>query len=166
MTPKKKARDLENNNELLLRINQLKTHLTKNIGNEDFEKGKAHILFVDDDKVICKLAMDLLTDLGYRVTVFGDGRQAVEYYSIHWREIDLVILDMVMPEMNGKEAFSLMQDTNRDIRALLTSGYTIDIEVQNLLDKGAKGFIQKPFKMSILSQKIAEILEIPDKLST
>ena len=73
---------------------------------------------------------------------------------------DLVILDMVMPEMGGKEAFDAMREINPNIVALIASGYSLNNEVQTIIDAGAKGFIQKPFSKGDLSQKINEVLSL------
>ena len=83
----------------------------------------------------------------------------VEYYNEHWRDIDLVILDIVMPFMDGGEAFIEMKKVNPDIRAILSSGYTIDGEAQRILNKGAKAFIKKPFGKAELLEKIKEVLK-------
>jgi len=73
-------------------------------------------------------------------------------------EIDLVLIDMVMPRMNGKEAYCEMQKINGDIKALMISGFSIGGEVQQLLKSGMKGFLQKPFEVSVLGKKIAEVI--------
>ena len=91
-------------------------------------------------------------------TVCKDGKQAIEFYKDSWREIDLVLLDMIMPGVGGKEAYLAMRYINPDIKVLLSSGYSVDGEAQTILDEGAKGFIQKPFRKAELSKKVAEVL--------
>jgi len=76
-----------------------------------------------------------------------------------------VILDMMMPRMNGRDAFIKMHSINRDIKALLISGFSIDGEAQNLLDAGMKGFIQKPFNFSEFSKAVEKVLNDNSKKS-
>lgn len=76
-------------------------------------------------------------------------------------EIDLVILDIIMPEANASDIFSEMREINLDVKVLISSGYSIDGEAQRIIDKGALGFIQKPFSIEELSQKIEEIISTP-----
>jgi len=109
-------------------------------------KGSAHILLVDDEKMVHEICGDILQSLGYTVTVCSDGREAIEYYKKSWKDIALVILDLVMPEMSGGAAFNVMKEINPDIRVLVSSGYSINGEARDLLTAGAKGFIQKPFR--------------------
>lgn len=127
---------------------------------EKFVKGTAHILLVEDEDILCDLAYEMLADLGYEVVVCKDGKQAIEYYKDAWKKIDLVILDLIMPGVGGKEAFFAMRYMNPDIKVLLSSGYSVDGEAQNILDEGAKGFIQKPFRKAELSKKVAEVLNV------
>ena len=76
-----------------------------------------------------------------------------------WREIQLVILDIVMPEMSGDEVFERIKEINPDAKVLLSSGYSIDGQARSILDKGCDGFIQKPFSMGELSEKIREVVD-------
>ena len=74
-------------------------------------------------------------------------------------EIDLVILDMIMPDMSGGETYDRMKDINPKVKVLLSSGYSINGQATEILNRGCNGFIQKPFKMKELSQKLREILD-------
>ncbi|MHC4871786.1 MAG: PAS domain-containing hybrid sensor histidine kinase/response regulator [Planctomycetota bacterium] len=121
-------------------------------------RGTAHILLVDDEEIFRNVAQDVLFELGYKVTLCNNGKEAVEFYNKSWQDIDLVILDMVMPVMNGREAFNEMVKINPDIRAILSSGYSINGEAQSILDEGVMAFVGKPFEMSELSEKIAYVL--------
>ena len=124
--------------------------------------GTAHVLLVEDEDILCDLAYEMLTELGYEVSVCKDGKQAIEFYKDSWREIDCVILDIIMPEVGGREAFLAMRYINPDIKVLISSGYSVDGEAKNILDKGAKGFIQKPFRRAELSKKVAEVLNFKE----
>ncbi len=123
-------------------------------------KGTVHILLVDDEDSICDAVSKMLRKVGYRITSFRNGLEALDFYRKSWKDIDLVILDMVMPVMSGKDVFIAMRKINPRIVALLSSGYSINGEAQSVLDKGVRGFIQKPFRIEDLSQKIAEVLNI------
>ncbi len=121
---------------------------------------KAKILLVDDDEVIRTLVSRILCSLGHEVVTCNDGLEAVELYQRSWRETDLVILDMMMTRMNGRDAFLEMQAFNKDIKALLISGFSIEGEAQSLLDAGMKGFIQKPFSEELLAQELEKVLNV------
>jgi PAS domain S-box-containing protein len=121
------------------------------------QKG-TRILLVEDEEFIRKVMMEMLTDLGYAVETCSNGEEAVQYYKTHWEEVDLVFLDMIMPKMNGREAFLEMKKINSDIHAILLSGYGQNQEVQEMIDQGMHGFIQKPVGQAELAAKIGEIL--------
>jgi CheY-like chemotaxis protein len=91
--------------------------------------------------------------------IFCDtGKQGIEEYRQNWQSIDLVLLDMVMPGMNGTETFRELVQINPDITILLISGYSVDGAAQQLLNEGAAGFIQKPFDKNQLLEEIHRIL--------
>lgn len=121
-------------------------------------RGSARILLVDDDETVRAMAPEMLRDLGYRVTTCVDGREAVDYYRAHRNEVDLVILDMVMPEMGGRDAFVAMRQINPQVRAILSSGYSLNGEAQSILDEGVLGFIGKPYRHAELSTAVEEAL--------
>ena len=106
---------------------------------------KAHILVVDDDMPILKMAECILTDEGYRVTTCSSGAGAVEVYSKLHDEIDLVILDMVMPEMSGIETLRHLKLIDPTVRAILCSAFIPDLDGQAIAAEGFVSFIAKPF---------------------
>ena len=126
---------------------------------EPFIKGSEMVLLVDDDEVILEVGKELLEGMGYRVLTAKDGKEAVEVYEKARDEIDIVVLDMVMPNMGGGEAYDRMKEINQDIKVLLSSGFSIDGEATEILERGCNGFIQKPFNMEELSAKTREILD-------
>ncbi|MDY7032197.1 MAG: PAS domain S-box protein [Thermodesulfobacteriota bacterium] len=126
---------------------------------EDFLKGKETILLVDDEEMIIDVSEQLLKKMGYRVFLARGGREAVKVYKTNKDKIDLIILDMIMPDMGGAEAYDRMKEINPDMRVLLSSGYAENGLAMEILERGCDGFIQKPFNMKQLSQKIREILE-------
>ena len=125
----------------------------------DTLRGSATILFVDDEDMIIEVAKDLLEALGYKVLTAGGGKEAIETYKKNKERIDIVILDMVMPDMSGSVTFDRMKEIDPDIKVLLSSGYSINGQATEILDRGCDGFIQKPFRMNALSQKLREILD-------
>ncbi len=124
----------------------------------DVAGGKETILIVDDEEINIDVMQEWLEILGYRVLAAQNGQVAVDIYKDHGKEIDLVILDMVMPGMNGGEVFDVLKGINPDVRAILSSGYSIDGKAKDILLKGIKAFIQKPFRIDSLAAKIREVL--------
>ena len=116
------------------------------------------ILLVDDEDMVMEVEKELLETLGYEVLTAGDGKEAVEIYKKKWDNIDLVIMDMVMPNMGGGEAYDRMKEINPRVKVLLSSGYSIDREAKEILARDCDGFIQKPCTIKELSEKIREIL--------
>jgi two-component system cell cycle sensor histidine kinase/response regulator CckA len=131
----------------------------KSVRTERSIKGAGTVLLVDDEQIILEVGQELLEAMGYRVLVAIDGKEAIEVYKKNRDEIDLVVLDMVMPKMGGGNAYDRMKEINPDMKALLSSGFSIDGEATEILERGCDGFIQKPFTMKALSEKIEEILD-------
>ena len=117
------------------------------------------ILLVDDEDMIWDVLSDMLQELGYQVILAGDGKEAVEIYSGNPGMIDLVILDMLMPNMGGQETFFMLKELNPDVKVLASSGYVSQEEIQDVMDAGASGFLRKPYHMADLARKIKEIFE-------
>ncbi|MCX6832593.1 MAG: PAS domain S-box protein [candidate division Zixibacteria bacterium] len=120
--------------------------------------GEERLLLVEDEEVVRNLATRILANAGYRVTACADGPEAVALYKDKAAEFDLVLLDMMMPNMHGKDVFAAMKQIDPHVRVLLMSGYS-DSDVQEVLDQGIKGFIPKPFSSRQLLQKIREVLD-------
>jgi len=131
---------------------------------------KAKIMLVDDHEVIRNVTSRMLVSLGYEVESFADGIEAVEFYSGSFSEIDLVILDMIMPRMGARDCFVALREINPNVRAILSTGYVNNYEVQNILDLGIEDFIQKPYKLEALSEVLSRVLSNsnaePDPLQT
>jgi two-component system cell cycle sensor histidine kinase/response regulator CckA len=113
---------------------------------------------VDDEDGIRLVAGRILEQLGYQVLSAAGGLQALEIYHREQNRIDLVILDMLMPGMGGAETFQKLIGLDPGVRVLLSSGYSLDGEAQQVMAAGARGFIQKPYRLAVLSHKVAEIL--------
>lgn len=126
--------------------------------SEVAESGKATVMLVDDDDMILEIGSKLLERLGYQVLTATNGPEAVQFYQFHRSEIDLVILDLAMPEMDGEATYDELKRIDPDIRVIVASGYPIDGKAANILRKGGKDFIQKPFSPKVLSEKIHKAL--------
>jgi PAS domain S-box-containing protein len=129
---------------------------------EDILKGKETVLLVDDEDMIIDVGSQILEELGYKVLTAKSGKEAIEIVS-KARNLspapDIVILDMIMPEMGGGEAYDRMKEINPNIKVLLSTGYNINGQATEILERGCDGFIQKPFSMRELSQKVREIMD-------
>ncbi len=125
----------------------------------NFIKGTACILLVDDEQMVRDTGVNMLHTLGYKVTVCEDGIEALDYYKKHWQEIDLAILDMIMPRMGGRKTFRAMKEINPNIKALLATGYNLKGEAQAIIDEGVQAFMQKPFGLGELSRTINSCLK-------
>lgn len=124
----------------------------------EIRKGHETILLVDDETTIVEVAREMLSELGYHVLVAQSGAEAVEIYADRWQDIDLVILDMVMPEMGGGQVYERLKEINPRIRAILSSGYSMNGMARSIMDKGVQLFLQKPFRLDELSGKVREAL--------
>ncbi len=129
--------------------------------SEDKDKivnGTETVLLVDDENVIIYAVEQLLKEMGYKTLIARSGKETVKIYKKNKDKIDMVILDMVMPDMGGGDTYDRLKEINTDIRVLLSSGYSIDGQATEILERGCNGFIQKPYRRKELSQKIREIL--------
>jgi two-component system cell cycle sensor histidine kinase/response regulator CckA len=126
--------------------------------NEEIQQGQGTILLVDDEEMILDVGSQMLKKIGYDVLTAPGGREAVSVYQNNCNRIDIVILDMIMPEMGGGQTYESLKEIDPEVNVLLSSGYSRDGQAEEILKKGCKGFIQKPFNMKDLSHKIAEIL--------
>jgi PAS domain S-box-containing protein len=126
---------------------------------EEVLKGAETVLVADDDDMILKVGEEMLRAMGYKVMLAKGGREAVEIYKTNKNEVDVVILDMVMPDMGGGEVYDILKEINPDMKVLLSTGYDIDSEAKEILARGCDAFIQKPFGMRELSQRIREMLD-------
>ena len=131
----------------------------KKVLSDELVKGKGTVLLVDDEKMFLEVGEEQLNHLGYEVLLAENGREALELYKKNQDKIDLVLLDMVMPVMGGGEAFDRMKEINTNVKVLLSSGYSLEGEAKEILERGCDAFIQKPFKMEQLSQKLRGMLD-------
>lgn len=135
-----------------------KTRYAEEEAADKMTMGTGTILLVDDEDMILEVGKGLLECLGYRVLTAREGKEAITIYQQTQHEIDMVILDMIMPEMGGGETYDMLKTVNPSINVLLSSGYSMRGQAQGIMQRGCKGFIQKPFTIKDLSQKVGDIL--------
>jgi PAS domain S-box-containing protein len=126
--------------------------------SEDVRHGDETVLLVDDEDVIIEVSLEILNALGYRVFTARSGKEAIKVYKKNKDKINLIILDMIMPDMGGGKVYDRIKEINPDIKVLLSSGYSIEGQATEILKRGCNGFIQKPFNISELSQIIKKVL--------
>jgi PAS domain S-box-containing protein len=127
--------------------------------HEELYRGTESLLLVDDEDMIVDVGCGIIDRLGYKSLTAKSGEEAIGIYKKNYDKIDMVILDMIMPDMGGGETYDKLKEINPDIKVLLSSGYSIDGLATEILERGCNGFIQKPFNMADLSKKIREILD-------
>ena len=128
---------------------------------ESIPRGDETILLIDDEESVRVGIEFMLVKIGYTVHSAENGMEALEIFREHWRQIDLVILDLVMPGMLGAEVFDQLREIDPACKVLLSSGYSTSDEAQELLGRGCAGFLQKPFNIERLSSRIRQILDNP-----
>jgi two-component system cell cycle sensor histidine kinase/response regulator CckA len=128
-------------------------------------KGTGTILLVDDEKMIVEVGRELLEELGYTVIPVMGGQAAIEAFKKDPDKIDLIIMDMIMPGMSGSETFDHLKEISPKAKILLSSGYSIDGQASKILRRGCDGFIQKPFNMNQLAEKVRKILASPSEMN-
>ncbi|MBW2225831.1 MAG: PAS domain S-box protein [Deltaproteobacteria bacterium] len=130
---------------------------------ERIMEGNENILLVDDEALVINVGVQLLKKLGYTVLEAQSGREAIKIFMEGNHAIDMVILDMVMPDMSGGEVYDRIKRIDSNVKVLLSSGYSIDGQATEILKRGCEGFIQKPYSMEDFSKKIREVLNKPQK---
>jgi CheY-like chemotaxis protein len=133
----------------------------RKIPEELVQKGTETILVAEDHEGLLEVAKEILESLGYRVLLSKSGEEALEVFQEHHKSINLVLLDVVMPAMNGPTAYQRMLTINPNLRAIFVSGYAS--EEQSLISVARKGVVhlQKPYGSKVLGQKVRALLDEP-----
>lgn len=141
--------------------NEIKEKTIKNEPQsfEQMQKGSETVLLVDDEEEIINVGKNFLEKLGYKPLVARNGLEAVEIFRTYGDEISLVVLDLIMPEMNGKQAFIEIKNIRADAKVLISTGYVVDDKIEGFLNQGCHGFIQKPFSLNEFSRALRKILD-------
>ena len=121
--------------------------------------GKETILLVDDEEVVANVVREMLESLGYTVIAALNGKDALELYRQNKDRIDLVILDMIMPQMSGYEVFEALKALNPKVKVILATGYSMKEQAAKIMESGCRAFMQKPFSIQDLSNKIRTVLD-------
>ena len=122
-------------------------------------KGSGTLLIVDDEELVLDVGVNMLKKLGYTVLKALNGTEAVEIFEANKNKIQMVILDIIMPDMGGGQVYDKIKAINPQVKVLLCSGYSVDGQAIELLERGCDGFMQKPFTMEELSGKITQIMK-------
>lgn len=125
---------------------------------EELKLGHESVLLVDDEQRILDVGRTICKALGYTVFTAASGRDALKIYAKKKNDINVVVLDMIMPGMDGLDVFIALKKINPDIKVLLSTGYAIDENAQEMLRQGCKGYILKPYSMLDFSHKLREVL--------
>ncbi|MBW2645580.1 MAG: response regulator [Deltaproteobacteria bacterium] len=126
---------------------------------EQIARGSGTVLIVDDEPIVLDVGAEMLEQMGFTTLKAMGGEEALSIYQKNKDTIDLVILDMVMPDMGGGEVYDRIKTINPGAKVLLSSGYSIDGQAKSILDRGCDGFLQKPFTLQQLSEKTKELLD-------
>jgi CheY-like chemotaxis protein len=126
--------------------------------------GKGSILLIDDEEGVIEVCSEMLKNLGYQVKAVTDGIQAIEVLKSSDFNIDLVILDMVMPIINGQQTFEKIRKIDPDIKIMVCSGYTKEDKIQKMIEQGCNEYILKPFDVAVLSEKLNKVLNVSQKV--
>jgi DNA-binding NtrC family response regulator len=117
------------------------------------------VLLVDDEEIVIGVGKQMLEKLGFSVLTAANGKEAIDIYRNNKDRIGLVVMDMIMPGMGAGDTYEQLQAIDPGIKVLLSSGYGVDEQTNEILQRGCKGFIQKPFNMQVLSDKIEEVMK-------
>ena len=139
-------------------MNMEKTEERTSVSGSVSSNFQGTVLLVDDEAIILDVGREMLRSLGFQVLTAKDGFEAIEVLKAHEREIDFVILDLTMPNMDGEKVFHKLHELYPDLKIILSSGYTEDIVARRFTTLKPDGFIQKPYQLSSLREKISIVL--------
>ena len=121
--------------------------------------GTETILMVDDEDPIRDLGSKILKKAGYSVLTASNGTDAIEMYLKYQNDIALVLMDFIMPEMGGKECMEKLLAIDPNVKIVIASGYTLDSDTREAFQKGAKGFLEKPFRINEVQRMVRRVLD-------
>ena len=126
--------------------------------SENYVGNNNKILLIDDEEMVLDVGSQMLSRLGYSVLTATSGSEAIDVFELHRDHVQLIILDLCIPDMEGKQTYLYLKGLNPCIKVLLTTGLSMDGPAKEMLAWGCNGFIQKPYRMSELSAKVQEVL--------
>ena len=121
--------------------------------------GTETILLAEDEKLVRRWTVDVLERAGYRVVAAGDGEEAIRLLGEHAGEIDLALVDVIMPKCSGREVFQAVRETRSDLPVLFTSGYSFEVIDSAYLPDEELNLLQKPYEARELLQKLRDLLD-------
>ena len=145
---------------IILPLKETQNSIDISTETEKLVLGNESVLLVDDEQRVLTVGKEICRTLGYSVITVASGKEALKIYKAKQESIHLVILDMIMPGMDGLETFVELKKLNPDIKVLLSTGYSIDAKAQEMLKNGCKGYILKPYSVIDFSHKLREVLEL------
>ena len=117
---------------------------------QDDREYTGHVLMIDDEEFVRKYVCAALPKIDRKCTAFSNGKEGIEYYRTHYSEIDMVIVDMIMPGMRGLTVFREIKTINPEARVVVASGYAVDDDLDQCMQEGATQFLHKPFLLEDL----------------
>jgi CheY-like chemotaxis protein len=133
-------------------------HQFNSIPAPEITYGSGRILLVEDHPLVRNVAERMLISLGYEVDTLGDGKAALDVFCKNPARYELVILDLIMPSMSAAECYRHMSIANPRVRVLLSTGYSANVKIEELLLRGVKGFVQKPYQLTDFSHAVARAI--------
>ena len=134
---------------------------TRAVSSRPLVRGTGTVLIVDDEPAVLDAGAKILARLGYEVLPARSGNQAIEIFEQRKDEIALVVLDMILPDLGGGEVFDRLRAIRGDVRVLLASGYSREGEAGRILERGCDDFIEKPYTINQLAEKVAALIGPP-----
>jgi len=125
----------------------------------ELQRGIETVLVVDDEQLVRELARDILKRYGYTVLMASGGEEAVELYRQHSGTVALVVLDILMPDIDGVETFHRIREIDPSARVIISSGYDEAHAADKLMQEGAAAFVQKPYRIADLLKVVREAIE-------
>ncbi len=139
-------------------VDELKLENSKKSSSIELHSGSGIILVIDDEKVIQIMAKDMLETYGYTVLIAHNGKEGIEIFKEQFANIKLVLLDLVMPDLDGESVYSQLVEIQKDVKVILSSGFKEDERSKRVINMGVDGFLQKPYTVEKLDNEIRKIL--------
>ena len=143
--------------KVLLPASDRPAELFNGESHKDDWKGCGTVLLVDDEETVRGIGVEMLKELGFAAVTANDGREALEIFRSN-PEITFVIMDLTMPHMDGEQCFRELRLLNPNVKVIMSSGYNEQEVTQRFVGKGLAGFVQKPYKLSVLKEAIRDMV--------
>ena len=139
-------------------VDEVKLQKIENSSTKELHSGSGTILVIDDEKVIQIMAKDMLETYGYTVLIAHNGKEGIDIFKEQFANIKLVLLDLVMPDLDGESVYSQLVEIQKDVKVILSSGFKEDERSKRVINMGVDGFLQKPYTVEKLDNEIRKIL--------